>query len=220
MNTEFSTFLLGLQEGYSTMDLPGALFFSSVVLNCLESDVTKRTDKHNYKNLVFMTLKASVIGATLLSLVYIGFSYIAAFNSDILKDTPTDQLLGAVALHIMGPYAGIVAIVAVALACLTTAIALCAVFAEFLADSIPKLTYRPSLIITLVLTFLVSTLSFQGIAAFLTPILIVVYPALIVLAGANLLFKLHHFKPVVIPFTVTLVISLVAYLVPDFLTFK
>ena len=221
MDTEFSTFLLGLQEGYSTMDLPGALFFSAVVLNCLEEDEVKRTDHHNYKNLVFMTLKASLIGATLLSLVYIGFSYVAAFNSDLLKDTPTDQLLGVLALHIMGPYAGIVAIVAVALACLTTAIALAAVFAEFLHKSIPnnKLPYIPSLAITLILTFFVSTLSFQGIAAFLTPILIVVYPALIVLSATNLLYKLHHFKPVVVPFFVTLIISLIAYLGPDFTKF-
>jgi LIVCS family branched-chain amino acid:cation transporter len=217
---ESTVFLKGLNDGYLTMDLLGALFFSSIVLNCLESDPVARGDKKNYKKLVFMTLKASMIGASLLAIIYIGFSYVASFNSVLLEGVPTDQLLGALALHILGPYAGIVAIAAVALACLTTAIALAAVFAEFLHLTVTqnKLPYIPALIVTLVITYFVSTLSFAGIAHYLVPALVIIYPALIVLTVVNILHKLHHFKPVVIPFFATLALSCAFYF-RDFLGF-
>lgn len=203
----------GLVEGYQTMDLLGAFFFSSVVLSCLERSIDTKNPK-NYKKVIWLALKASAIGAFLLSLTYIGFSYIAAFNSEALANVPKDELAGQIANIVLGSYAGIVACVAVALACLTTAIALAAVFAEFLQKEIvrEKLSYELSLLFTLILSFLVSTLHFNGIAHFLAPILQVCYPALIVLSGINIAFKLFHFKPVKIPVFLTFGVSLIGYL--------
>ena len=77
-----------------------------------------------------MALKASFIGAFLLSAIYVGFSYVAAFHSQSIAEVNQDQLIGTIAIKILGPMAGVATCVAVALACLTTAIALAAVFAE------------------------------------------------------------------------------------------
>lgn len=207
----WETFLLGLKEGYQTMDLLGAFFFSSVMLSCLEAPST--TEHKNYKKVIFTALKASGLAAFLLALVYFGFSYVAALHNISLSVISKDQFLGILALNILGSNAGIIAIVAVALACLTTAIALCAVFAEFLHEDVTckKISYIPSLLLTLLISFFVSTLSFSGIALFLVPILEVCYPALIVLSIVNLAFKLYHFQPVKVPVFLTLFLSLLFY---------
>lgn len=207
-----TTFLYGLKEGYQTMDLLGAFFFSSIVLACLEKDVNPN-DRKTYKRLIFLTLKASFIGAFLLGLMYVGFSYLAAFNSVSLENVKKDELLGTVAHHILGPYASFFASLAVALACLTTAIAVSAVFAEFLQKKVmfETLSYQSSLLLTLTLSFCISTLEFNGIVAFIAPILHVCYPALIVLCILNIFYKLYHFKPVKTPFFATFIISLISY---------
>ena len=211
-HSKLAIFWDGVKEGYQTMDLLGAFFFSSVVLSCLKQEVDPSEQK-NYKRIIFTTLKASFIGAFLLSLIYVGFSFVAAFQSESLEGIAKDALAGTVAISVLGPYAGIITCLAVALACLTTAIALAAVFAEFIHKDLTfnKVGYGPSLIITLIISFFVSTLNFTGIAAFLAPILQICYPALIVLTLVNVLHKLYHFKPVKIPVLVVFVLSLIGY---------
>jgi LIVCS family branched-chain amino acid:cation transporter len=207
-----NAFFHGLQLGYNTMDLMGAFFFSSVVILCLKKELHPEGQK-DFRRLITMTLKASCLGAFLLALVYIGSSYVAAYNSEILKSVPPDEILATLSLQILGPYAGIVAVSAVALACLTTAIALAAVFAEYLHEDITfeKIGYVPCLIFTLIATFLMSTLNFSGIMNFLGPILIVCYPALIVLSVVNLMYKLYGFKLVLLPVGVVFILSLIVY---------
>lgn len=208
-------FLMGLVEGYNTMDLLGAFFFSSVVLVCLEQelDVHAMSDK---KRLIAMTLKASCIGAGLLGLVYAGFSILSSLYAIELANTPKDVLLGAIAMKVLGAQAGIVACTAVVLACLTTAIALAAVFSQFLQNDIfrGKVDYPICLGLTIFITFLMSTLRFGGISQVLEPVLTVIYPALIVLTVVNLAYKLWNFQPVKTPVLLVLALSLAAYLWP------
>lgn len=205
-------FFLGLLEGYQTMDLLGAFFFSSVVLACLEDNIDTNCPK-GCRKMIRLTLRASVVGAGLLALTYVGFSYVAAFNSHALAGISKDELAGRIASLVLGPYAGVVVCIAVALACLTTAIALSSVFAEFLHKDVSgnKISYLASLIVTLLLSFFVSTLNFTGIASFLAPILYVCYPALIVLSILNIFYKLHHFKPVKVPVLIVFLLSLTEY---------
>jgi len=211
--SKLSIFIKGIKEGYQTMDLLAAFFFSSVVIVCLKRDVDT-TDKNNYKQVIMLSLKASLIGAFLLSIIYIGFSFVAAFHSSLLVGISQEELPGAIAKQILGQYA-IVAQIAVILACLTTVIALAAVFAEFIHHDISfeKINYVWSLVITLVITFLMSTLNFTGISNFLVPILQVCYPALITLCIVNILYKLYHFSWIKTPVFLVFAISLIFYLI-------
>jgi len=206
-------FFLGLKTGYETMDLLGAFFFSSVVLSCQESPTPDTDEKVNYRNIIFQALRASVIGSVLLSFVYIGFSSIASGFSGSLEGLERAELLGKLALIVLGQSAGVFAILAVALACLTTAIALAVVFSEFIhRDLLPeKVSYLPCLIVTLLATFYFSTMSFSGISAFLKPILEVTYPALIVLTLCNIAHKLWHMNIVKTPVAITFLFSLGYY---------
>jgi branched-chain amino acid:cation transporter, LIVCS family len=206
--TNLNVFLSGVWEGYNTMDLLATFFFSSVVILCLKKELHPESAK-DYKKVVAMTLKASCIGASLLAIVYIGISFVAAKHSQTLAQYPSDEMLGQLSIQMLGPYAGIIAVVAVSLACLTTAIALAAVFSEFIHEDISnfKISYPVALIFTLIVTFLLSTLNFSGIMSFLAPILFLIYPSLIVLALVNLLHKLYSFPyikgPVFATFAIT-----------------
>ncbi|MEX1012218.1 MAG: branched-chain amino acid transport system II carrier protein [Waddliaceae bacterium] len=209
-DSPFSIFSYSLIEGYKTMDLLAAFFFSGMVILCLKEEEEHQSIKH----LVLMTLKASCIGAGLLGVVYIGFSYISAMHSQALESVPNHEMIGFLAHLLLGNFGGPIASLAVSLACLTTAMALTVVFAEFLYEDIlnEKISYVICLLLTLIVAFLMSTLSFNGLDAFLTPILFVVYPSLIVLSLMNLLYKLYDVKWVKIPVYVTLLITVILYL--------
>lgn len=208
-----AVFIKGLKDGYQTMDLLGAFFFSSIVVSCLQEEQHPHK-KQDYKRLTYLALKASLVGAVLLGVIYIGFCYLSALYSADFAGVTSDKLLGEIALKILGPYAGIVTSVAVALACLTTAIALTIVFAEFLQKDIfkNKIGYLPCLLVTLVITYIVSTLHFSGIVSVLAPVLAVCYPSLIVLSILNIAYKLFNFKPVKVPVLLVFFFSLYEFL--------
>lgn len=186
-------FLYGLGEGYNTMDLLAAFFFSATILSLLK--------QKNGERGLHLSLQASCIGALLLALVYIGFSYISAMHGFDLISVSKDELLNALTLKIAGPYAGILVSVTVALACLTTAIALISVFSDFIQRELfkEKISYEMTLGLSLLITFGISTLEFNGISSFLGPILQICYPGLIVLTFLNIAYKLTGFKPVKVP---------------------
>ncbi len=210
-----SAFFHGLQEGYQTMDLMGAFFFSSVIIACLQGTQVPKTQQEG-KDFSFLPLaiRSSLIGATLLGLTYFGFSYLAAVHSELLADVAKDGLLGTVALHMLGSIGGTLASVAISFACLTTAIALTTVSAEFLQKELTfdRLSYPISLIIVLLVTFFVSTLHFDGISRILLPILQICYPALIVLSLMNLLHKFYGYEQVKLPVTLVFFFSFFHYL--------
>lgn len=212
-----TVFLQGLREGYQTMDLLGAFFFSSVIIVGVKSHL-QRFDPKNPGTIIDLILKAIAVGASLLALVYVGFSYVSAFNSAALVNVPPDQMIGALAVQILGPYAGVVACAAVALACLTTAIALAAVSADYIYEdlSFKKIPYLTGLLITLAISYYVSTLNFTGIVKMLQPILEVFYPALILLTILNILHKTIGLKTVKGPVYALFALSLGYFMLNHF----
>lgn len=216
-NDAMATFLIGLKEGYQMMDLLGAFFFSSVVILGIKKDLAA-TGGYDNKKIMNFTLKASCVAAGLLSLVYIGFSFVSAFHSSDLLTVPKDQLIAQISLHILGPYAGLVACAAVALATLTTAIALAAVSAEFIHTDISqgRVSYGIALVVTLIISYFISTLNFSGIIQFLAPILETLYPALILLSALNILHKLYGIKTVKAPVLALFLATLAFYVLKGF----
>lgn len=205
-----SMFLHGLKEGYNTMDLLAAFFFSSTILNILK--ISAKDGKFDSRNYINVAYYASAIGALLLTTIYVGFSYLAAFHGNGLDIHAKDELLGAITMKIAGSYAGVLVCVTIALACLTTAIALISAFTDFIQKEVfnEKISYEIILIGALTLTFFVSTFEFTGISTFLGPILQICYPGLIVLTFLNIAYRLKNFKPIKIP--VFFVFTLSAYL--------
>ncbi|MDP1836024.1 MAG: branched-chain amino acid transport system II carrier protein [Chlamydiales bacterium] len=179
-----AAFSLGLTEGYYTMDLLAAFFFSSVIVRGVRRDLETASPELVRRR----TLQAGFIGAGLLALVYVSFCFVAAHHTSHIEGLSDDRLLGALTLHLLGPYAGIIASSTVSLACLTTAIALTSVFADFLSRYVlqNKISYHTALLASLIVTFFVANVELGAIMAFLKPILEVLYPILIVLTAYSL----------------------------------
>lgn len=207
-----TAFFNGFIKGYQTLDLLGAFFFSATVIFCLKENLSEEKRK-DYLSLIWLTLKASCICVLILGLISLGFSWIAAFNSQSLHDIPKDELLKVVSLEILGPYTGLVAIATILLACLTTEIALATAFSEFVHKDVTskKISFPISLIITLVIAFFVSLLHFERIINFLAPILFFCYPTLITFAFLNIFYKLYGFKPIKTPLALVLGITAMGY---------
>ncbi len=205
-------FFYGLKEGYNTMDLLAAFFFSSTIITILK---TRLKSGQTHLNYLYTALYASLIAAFLLAIVYVGFSYLAAFHGSNLGNTGKDALLAAITMKIAGEHAGLLVCVTIALACLTTAIALISAFSDFVQKEVfrEKISYEVTLILALLLTFFVSTFEFTGISSFLGPILQICYPGLIVLTFLNIIHKLGRFKPIKTPVFITFAISAYIYVV-------
>lgn len=202
--TKLAMFFHGLKEGYNTMDLLAAFFFSSSILNSLR--------KHT--NYISTALRASVVGAILLATIYIGFSYLAAFHGGGLDQIGKDELLSALTLKIAGKNAGLLVCITIAFACLTTAIALISSFADFFQKEIfkEKVSYKTTLIGSLLITFFISTFEFSGISAYLGPLLEICYPGLILLTFLNIAYRLKNFKPIKVPVFLAFGLSTITYL--------
>jgi LIVCS family branched-chain amino acid:cation transporter len=210
--TDTNMFLHGLKEGYNTMDLLAAFFFSSTILNILRLRVKK--DEADPSSHIGTALRASIVGAFLLSVIYIGFSYLAAFHGSDLATHGKDELLTAITMKIAGTNAGVLVCMTIALACLTTAIALISAFTDFVQKEVfnQKISYELTLTGALLLTFFISTFEFTGISTFLGPILQVCYPGLIVLTVLNIAYRLKNFKPIKIPVFATFALSACLYI--------
>ncbi len=201
----------GMKSGYYTMDLVAAFFFSAEILMLLrKDDPHKSTRKHDA---VALLTKASIVGAVLLTLVYAGFTLSAAAFSPSLSGVHSPDLLAVLGLKTLGPRGATVVSIAVTLACLTTAIALTAAFSNFFRTEImrEKIGYKTSIIITLLVTLIISTLEFEGIARFLGPTLRICYPALITMTLLNIAHKVTGFKPIKIPVAIVFVVTLVLH---------
>lgn len=197
----------GFFQGYQTMDLLAAFFFSQFVIKHLRSKLPEAegdasTLKHFYKS--------SVIGAGILSSVYFALVLLGWIYSPLLLNTPPQEMLGMIAIETLGPIAAPCVCLAVLFACLTTAIVLASLFAEFLGGEVSrnKIGNKQALLITLAIGFAVSTFDFAGIASFLGPVLEAVYPALIALTVVNIASKFMGMESSHWPFTLTLVVKL------------
>ncbi len=188
--SHLEAFKIGLFQGYQTMDLLAAFFFSATAVHYLQAQMKES----NALSIERMSFGASFIGAGLLGLVYVGFVYLGAEYAVYLQDTPPDQLLLVIASHNIGELSVPLVSVVFVMACLTTCAILVSLFAEFLSEHITqnKISRHPAAIITLLITFSMSMLGFSGITVWLGAMMEIAYPALIALAIANIAKKLWN----------------------------
>lgn len=197
----------GFFQGYQTMDLLAAFFFSKFVIKHLYETADKNNDEASLLKIFF---KASLVGAGILSLVYFALVTLGRTYASVLTEAAPQEMLGRIAMESLGSLAAPFVCMAVVFACMTTAIVLARLFAEFLDNDVfaNKLGNSQALLITLAIGFLVSTLDFAGIARFLGPVLETVYPALIVLTLVNITSQYWRVRSTHWPFTLTIAAKL------------
>lgn len=202
-NGSWSSFKNGIFQGYQTMDLLAAFFFSAFVIKHLKEATDTKTPISTF-------FKSSLIGAGLLSAIYFILVLLGAMYATELSAIPPQEMLGFVAQQSLGPLAAPIVCVAVILACITTAIVLTSLFADFLRKEVAKEKIGNSiaLAITLAIAFFTSTLEFSGIAKILGPILEATYPALIVLTILSIFHKLWGWTSVRTPIAIAFLLKI------------
>lgn len=187
-------FTFGLKTGYDTMDLIAAIYFSAGIWALLEHlNITSD------KEAVFIILRAGTVACFLLGLIYIGLSFTAAKYSGQLEGIAPEKLMTVLAYHILGPHFGLIANVAIALACLTTIISLAMTLAQVISrDLFPSFSYHKAMIGIFSITALMSNVGFGIIMQLLDSFLWIAYPAIIVLTIVNIISKLRESKSSVI----------------------
>ncbi|MBI5345993.1 MAG: branched-chain amino acid transport system II carrier protein [Chlamydiae bacterium] len=196
--TEYSiskSVMAGLKQGYFTLDLIGALFFSHLIYAAMKNKYSHDVVESDQK-LIKKGVKAGIVGGLLLGVVYCGFGFIAALHGPEEMGIAQDRLFSDLVGKIVGPTGGLLANLTVALATLTTAIALTTVFADYLCFEIfkDKLPYTYCLLITILINLGFINMQFSGIMKVIAPLAVLIYPSIIVLSIANICKKFWAFK--------------------------
>lgn len=220
-------FTYGLNVGYDTMDLLASIFFAVAVWFLLQEklNLTQEANVDNNasqnpnvaKKIAPTFMAASILGGVLLGIIYIGLSYCTALNVNAVGSVPNEQILSTLAVSVLGSKLGLVANIAVLLACLTTVMSLAISVADVLYLELDNsvvgkkydIKYSWMIFVLVVLTIIFGSLGFSKIMAILHPIIVICYPAIIVLTVCNILYKTSGFKIVKAPFYLTLLGTIV-----------
>ncbi len=180
-----------LSVGYGTMDLLATFFFCNVaykntVHKCAQIGI------HDQKSLMKITLRACLIGAFFIGIIYTGFMLSAATHAGALHNVSTPALINRLSAVVLGNFGSLFVCVCVTLACVATATALAVVSSNFFYKTIfnRKVPRLACLFAILSVMYMMSILGFDRIMAIAMPILNVLYPCLIVLCVVNIARKL------------------------------
>lgn len=181
----------GLIQGYQTMDLIAGFFFSSLIFRYVEQECPLNIPQ---RTIFWISAQASFIGAFVIALTYGGLVYLGAAYKNLLTNVQPTEMLPMVSMALLGEYSTLVIALAMGFSCLATATALNNLYATFLHQhlKLKKEHFIYILGLTTFISFLMSLLNFQGIAAFLVPILKLIYPGLILFTLGSLIYPKPH----------------------------
>lgn len=201
--------------GYQTMDLLGAIFFSSIVISILKTNLGEMHDVAGLKRLASFGFKAGLIGTGFLGLIYVGLSWLGVYHAAGYGHVNEGILFREVSFNVMGSYGTFVIGAAVFFACLSTAIALAAVVGDFIQKQIfrNKISFVTALIMLLLLCIPLSVFGLDYVRQITSgPILYIGYPILITITIMNLLYKLCGVKVIKIPVLIVAILSTAMYI--------
>lgn len=202
-------FWSGLNVGYNTLDIIASFIFAPLVLSYFTTDGGISSRREVFKKMV----KASTLAALLLGGMYIGLTYIASYYTPLLPAHLPEERLAALSLFLLGPYGAFFSCIAVALSCLTTAIPIAMISAEFLHRDVTrgKLPMVACSLLALALSMGVANVGFMGIAEMLSPILQILCPGLIILSLLNIFHKLYEMRMRKMPVFAAFALSTIGY---------
>lgn len=185
-------------EGYNTMDSLATLAFTIVIV--------KSFNAKGYKNdLIKKTIQASLIAVIFLSIVYIGLAYLGATTSTVIrKDISRVDLLIFIADSLVGGVGKIILGLAMMMACFTTATGLATSISEIFSDFTKnKISYKASVFFSCILSAILSVFGVESIVRLAVPLLIFIYPLVILLVIYNLFDR--DIDPIILKSTFTVV---------------
>ncbi|RRA96824.1 branched-chain amino acid transport system II carrier protein [Paenimyroides viscosum] len=200
-------FYVGFNEGYQTMDVLAGLIFAVLLI----AGANRKSYTHINER-VEVVVKAALLSAFCMILVYGGLFYLGAHATVNVSNTTRSSLLVQIATQHFGNSGIYLISILMILACLTTAIALTAGSANFFERLTKgKLGYIEGVISITLVSTLLAIIGVDGIIDYAAATLNFIYPVTLVLILSVLLFGkiIHNQKPYFITLIVTMVVSLI-----------
>lgn len=206
-------FATGIKYGFGTLDLLGTIFFGSIVVKMLRADAAS-CDTNSDALCLDMRQRirfagfAGIGASLLLGLVYTGMNFLGAFHGQGLEHLNEGQLFSAISFKILGSYGAALIGFTVFLACFTTTVALTAVVADYVTTTLlnNKVKYVHVLLGVLAVCLIPASLGLSTIMKFSMPLIVTMYPVLIVIALCNALYKLCGFTMIKLPVLITFIL--------------
>ena len=203
----------GFLNGYNTLDLLGSIFFASAALKILDKTLAGALH-HNKRSLAIICLKAGLFGLSILAIIYVGLALLGAYHSAGITGNEA-EMFQQVCMRVMGTHGSLLIAVTVFLACLSTAIPLSAICADYVRDILfqKKICFPSALALTLIMCLPLSIAGITTVKGIIgKPMLEIGYPILITLTFCNIAYKLYGFQTVKIPVLLTAIGSIALYI--------
>ncbi|BDR15529.1 branched-chain amino acid transport system II carrier protein [Vibrio sp. STUT-A11] len=188
----------GLTQGYMTMDALGSIGFGWIIFRAIRSmgiDCPKATAKY--------TLIAALMYAVAMAFVYISLAYIGSTSTYLGNEFSNGgDILTAFTFSHFGAFGSLLLGAVMVLACLTTAIGVTTAGSEFYDKTFSKVSYKGSVIITMILAGLVANVGLEQLLAITLPAVVALHPvAIALMMMAPLRNKMSQSMVVVTAFT-------------------
>lgn len=175
--TGLESFSLGFTEGYQTLDVLASVIFASIII---AASMAKGYNSVKEKSTV--VIASGALSAICLFIIYGGLVYLGATSGITDKGMSRSALLIYIAKSTLGEYGMIAIAVSIALACLTTAIALTSAVGSFFSDLTGgKVSYKTLVTLCCLVSGALSITGVDNIIKFAYPPLAFVYPIVITL---------------------------------------
>ncbi|NGX62015.1 MAG: Branched-chain amino acid transport system 2 carrier protein [Chlamydiae bacterium] len=213
--THKTSFFHGLNTGYNTLDLIASFIFAPLVLSYFSREKGALDTPDSRRQIFKKMVKACALAGLLLAGMFVGLTYLASFYTPVLPTHNPEARLAAISRYILGREGAFFSCIAVSLSCLTTAIPISVISAEYIQKQFfrGKGNLHIAVAISLGLSTAVANLGFMGIASMLSPILQILCPGLILLSILNILHKLYEMPMRRTPVFAAFALSLFGYLI-------
>lgn len=207
------SFTLGFIEGYQTLDVLASVIFAGIIIAA-----SKVKGYHSTRSKMQVVISAGVLSSLFLFIIYGGLIYLGATSGVADAGINRSELLMQISRSILGGYGTLGISIAIALACLTTAVALVSAFGSFFSSlTKDKLSYTLLVTICCIASCVLSITGVDNIITFAYPILSFVYPIAITLVLYFVFFssKVTNRKPYIYALLASTVIAFI-YLLKSF----
>lgn len=182
--TSSEAFTLGFIEGYQTLDVLASVIFAGIIIYAAKAKGYQST-----RSKMQVVITAGVLSSAFLFLIYGGLIYLGSSSGITDISIKRSELLIRIALSILGPYGTIGIAISIALACLTTAIALVSAFGSFFSSlSKGRPGYKSLVTLCCIISCILSITGVDNIIGFAYPVLSFVYPIAITLVLYSVFF--------------------------------
>lgn len=213
---EGQAFSFGFVEGYQTLDVLASVIFAGIIIAAvINNGYTSARER------VSITIWAGLISTLALLIIYGGLIYLGATsdylanNSKSISDISRTDLLLHISTSVLGKAGTLVMAVAIAFACLTTAIALTSATGSiFEKMSKGKIPYRLGVSLCTLISIFLSINGVDKIITYAVNILLFIYPIVFTLILCILLFGrfVEAKTPFIVAIFVTALLSIISVL--------